>query len=150
MFKTCSIYAFRCLLQFYPADFRKRFGAEMMEIAEAAEPSEWPRIFADTTLGILRSRLQPTTEDRTVVCAGPVGYLAVGESRLTAVRMIQALILFVAIMLAACYVDSLPWLWRFPDYPDCKSISSRELTTNLLLRWDEFYACSGKCCVRTE
>src|SRR5215831_1970237 len=122
MFKRCSIYAYRCLLALYPSDFRKRFGAEMMEIAEAAEPSEWLLIFADTSLAILRSRLKLTTADRTIVCAGPVGYLALAESRLPAARLIQAVILLVAIMLAACYVDSLPWLWRFPDYPDCKGI----------------------------
>ena len=39
---------YRALLQLYPARFRKRFAAEMLEIAEASSTREWPLILIDT------------------------------------------------------------------------------------------------------
>jgi hypothetical protein len=37
--RLCLLWAYRCLLQLYPPAFRKRFAVEMLESAEAAEPS---------------------------------------------------------------------------------------------------------------
>jgi hypothetical protein len=48
--RLCLLWAYRCLLQLYPPAFRKRFAVEMLELAEAAEPREWPLIFGDTSV----------------------------------------------------------------------------------------------------
>jgi hypothetical protein len=45
---------YRLLLQLYPPEFRKRFAPEMLELAEAAEAREWPLIFGDTSVAIIR------------------------------------------------------------------------------------------------
>lgn len=112
--------AYRCLLCLYPSAFRKRFGAEMLQLAEAAEPTEWPLIFGDTSLGILRGWLQVAAADATLLSAEPVSYLGLGESRLTGLRLVQGFVLSVAIIVGGCCVSSIPSLWRFPDYPVCK------------------------------
>ena len=52
--RLCLLWAYRCLLQLYPPAFRKRFAVEMLELAEAAEPREWPLIFGDTSVAIVR------------------------------------------------------------------------------------------------
>jgi hypothetical protein len=49
-----ALRAYRLLLQSYPPAFRQRFAPEMMEVAEAAEPGEWPLIFGDTGVAIVR------------------------------------------------------------------------------------------------
>ncbi len=46
--------AYRVLLHLYPPGFRKRFAPEMLELAEAAGPAEWPLIFSDTSVAIVR------------------------------------------------------------------------------------------------
>jgi hypothetical protein len=52
--QRCLLGAYRVLLQFYPPAFRRRFAEEMLELAEAAELGEWPLIFGDTSVGIVR------------------------------------------------------------------------------------------------
>ncbi|MGA7907635.1 MAG: hypothetical protein WCA16_09545 [Candidatus Sulfotelmatobacter sp.] len=51
---------YRVLLQLYPAAFRKRFAPEMLQVAEAAEPAEWPLIFGDTGVAIVRCWMEGT------------------------------------------------------------------------------------------
>jgi len=121
----CLLFAYRCLLWLYPAGFRRRFAAEMVELAEAAEAGEWPLIFSDTSVGVVRSWLQTAKDGATVVGAEPDGYLALGESPLPALRIVQGFVLSAGIILGACYISSVPSLWRFPDYPNCKAISAK-------------------------
>jgi hypothetical protein len=61
---------YRRLLQLYTPAFRKRFAVEMPELAEAAEPREWPLIFGDSSVVIVRCWLQPAGTSSTVVPAG--------------------------------------------------------------------------------
>lgn len=123
--RRCLLFAYRCLLWLYPTDFRRRFGAEMLELAEAAEPPEWPLIFSDTSVGILRSWLRPTEDGATVARGEPDGYQALGEWPLPVLRIVQGFVLSVAMILGACYISSVPAFWRFPDYPDCEAISAK-------------------------
>jgi hypothetical protein len=117
------LWTYDLLLQLYPPTFRRRFAPEMLELAEAAEPGEWLLIFGDTSLAILRSWLDAATMDAKPVSAEPDGYLALGESRLAPMRLVQGLVLSVAIILGACYVSSLPFSY-LPVYPDCKASST--------------------------
>jgi hypothetical protein len=112
------------LLQLYPPAFRKRFALEMLEFAEAAEPGEWPLIFGDTSLAIVRCWLQPARTSSTVVPAGQDAYLALGQSGLTASRLLQGLILSTAILVGLCYVGSL----GYSELPQCHSIATENVS----------------------
>src|SRR5271169_3859946 len=102
--RLCLLWAYRCLLQLYPPAFRKRFAVEMLELAEAAERREWPLIFGDTSVAIVRCWLQPAgTSSTVVVPAGQDAYLALGGSGLTASRLLQGLVLSTAIIVGLCY-----------------------------------------------
>ena len=48
------LFTYGLLLRMYPSAFRKRFAPEMLELVGAAELSEWPLIFADTSVAIVR------------------------------------------------------------------------------------------------
>ena len=111
------LFAYRRLLQLYPAGFRQRFAAEMLELAEAAEPSEWPLIFGDTIVAIVRSWLEPGTIPSAAVTTGPGEYLSVGESPVKPWRLFQGLALATALPLGACYISTLT-VWPLPSYPD--------------------------------
>ena len=88
--QRCVLFAYNVLLLFYPPSFRRRFATEMLEIAEAAEPAEWPLIFGDTSLAIVRSWLEPGVPHSAAVTAGPDAYLAIGESGLPTLRILRA------------------------------------------------------------
>jgi hypothetical protein len=109
--------AYRLLLGFYPPAFRKRFAPEMLELAEAAELAEWPLIFGDTSVAIVRCWLAGSRS--TVVLAEPNTYISLGESPLTALRLFQGIALSLVIVLGAYYVSSLS-----PAFPQCKEIST--------------------------
>jgi hypothetical protein len=112
------------LLQLYPPAFRKRFAVEMLEFAEAAEPREWPLIFGDTSVAIVRCWLQPARTSSTVVPAGQDAYLALGESGLTASRLLLGLVLSTAILVGLCYVGSL----GYSELPQCHSIATENVS----------------------
>jgi hypothetical protein len=76
--QRCLLGAYRVLLQLYPPAFRRRFAAEMLELAEAAELGEWPVIFGDTSLGIVRCWLEG--ERVTSAVAEPNAYISLGVS----------------------------------------------------------------------
>src|SRR5271170_1636458 len=113
--RICLLWAYRFLLQMYPPAFRRRFAPEMLELAEAAEPSEWALIFGDTSLAIVRCWLQPSATGSAAVPAGQDAYLALGESGLKVSRLVQGLVLSTAIIVGLCYVGSLGYL----DLPRC-------------------------------
>ena len=111
--------AYRFLLLLYPSAFRNRFALEMLELAAAAAPSEWPLILGDTSVAIMRCWLDPEAASSTALPAGPGTYLALGESPLKPLRLFQGFILSVVIVLGLWYIDS-----RFPAPPPCREIST--------------------------
>ncbi|HEY7389238.1 MAG TPA: hypothetical protein VH640_12060 [Bryobacteraceae bacterium] len=96
---------YRGLLHLYPASFRKRFGGEMLEVAEAAEASEWPLIFGDTSSAIVRCWIEGSPS--TAALADPNAYHAVGESTIPFSRVFQGAALSGVILLVAYCVLSL-------------------------------------------
>jgi hypothetical protein len=122
--RLCLLWAYRCLLQLYPPAFRKRFAVEMLELAEAAEPREWPLIVGDTSVAIVRCWLQPAGTSSTVVSAGQDAYLALGESGLTSSRLLQGLVLSTAIIVGLFYAGSLGYL----EPPKCHSIAAENVS----------------------
>ena len=70
------LFGYRLLLQLYPDAFRRRFASEMLELAEAAEPTEWPLIFGDTSVAIIRCWFEGTRS--AAVIAEPNAYLSLG------------------------------------------------------------------------
>ncbi|HET9407284.1 MAG TPA: hypothetical protein VFO39_08605 [Candidatus Sulfotelmatobacter sp.] len=106
---------YRLLLQLYPPVFRARFAAEMLDLAAEAELAEWPLIFGDTGLAIMRSWLDITVAPAS---ATPNAYLSLGESRLSVPRLFQGFALTVVLVLCLCYVSALPY-WELPPDVDC-------------------------------
>ena len=98
------------MLQLYPPTFRRRFASEMLEVAEAAEPAEWPLIFGDTSVAIVRCWIEGSPS--TAALAEPNAYLPVGASSLPAFGFLQGLILSTVIILALLYTG-----YRWP--PPC-------------------------------
>jgi hypothetical protein len=95
------LYIYRTLLLLYPASFRIRFAAEMIECAEEAEPSEWPLILGDTSVSIVRCWLEGTPS--TAALAEPDAYLALGQSPVRRWGFLQGFALTVAILVGLCY-----------------------------------------------
>lgn len=121
--RRCLLGTYRVLLQLYPPAFRRRFAPEMLELAEAAEPAEWPLIFGDTSVAIVRCWLGPDAT-ATVVPAGQDAYLALGESALAPARLLQGFVLSLAVILCICYVGSLGYL----DLPKCHAIAAENVS----------------------
>ena len=117
-----SAYGF--MLHLYPAAFRQRFAQEMLELAAAAQPAEWPLIFGDTSLAIVRSWIEPPESCPTPAPAGPDLYLAIGESTFKPLRLLQGLVLSITIILGLSYVSQ-----RFPMAPPCREISTELVPT---------------------
>jgi hypothetical protein len=112
--RRCLLFFYRILLTTYPPAFRMRFAAEMLELASSAELSEWPLIFGDTSLAIVRCWLEPAPTDAAVEPDAAHGYLALGKSALPALRLLQGLVLSIVIGLGLCYFGSLGYRPR-PD-----------------------------------
>ncbi len=121
--RRCLLCTYRLLLQLYPYAFRQRFAPEMLELAEAAEPGEWPLIFSDTSLAIVRSWLKPAATSSAVVPAGQDAYLALGESALTPSRLLLGFVLSTTIIAGLCYAGSLGYL----QLPKCHSIAAENV-----------------------
>src|SRR5437588_10460312 len=119
------LHAYRILLQLYPPAFRKRFAPEMLQLAEAAEPAEWPLILADTSVAIARCWLEGTHS--TAVLAEPNAYLSLGESSLRPSVLLQGLVLSLAVIAGLCYVS---YRWT-PSYPPCQRLTHLVAPTNI-------------------
>ena len=113
--------AYGFLLQLYPQAFRRRFGEEMLEVAEAAEPGEWPLIFGDTSVAILRCWWEGSPSTAAVV--DPDAYLAIGETRPSASRLLPGLAISIAIIVGMVYSG-----YRWP--PPCQR--SRTVLTRIV------------------
>jgi hypothetical protein len=121
--RRCLLCAYRILLQLYRPAFRERFAPEMLELAETAELTEWPLIFGDTSVAIVRGWLEPPSRS-TVVPAGPDAYLALGQSALTPSRLVQGFVLSGAIILGLYYGGSLDYV----DLPKCHAIAAENIS----------------------
>ena len=108
--QSCLLRAYRLMLLFYPPSFRKRFGPEMLELAAAAESTEWPLIFGDTSLAIVRCWLQGSHS--TAALAEPNAYVPLRESPISAFVLLPGLVLSIAIIAGFSYVN-----YRWP--PPC-------------------------------
>ena len=97
------LFAYRLLLQLYPPAFKQRFGPEMFELAEASELTDWPLIFGDTTVGIVRCWVEGTHSAG--VLTEPNAYVPVGGSPVKAFGLLQGLLLTVAILAGVAYVN---------------------------------------------
>jgi hypothetical protein len=106
--RRCLLFSYRILLATYPPAFRRRFAAEMLELASSAERSEWPLIFRDTGLAIVRCWLEtaPTDADEPDAAHGYL-FSSLGKSALPASRLLQGLVLSTVIGLSLCYFGSL-------------------------------------------
>jgi hypothetical protein len=119
--------AYSVLLRLYPPPFRKRFAAEMLELASAAEPGEWPLIFGDTALAILRSRLSTAVvmpSEAPAHLGALDSYAALGDSPLNVVRLLQGFVLAAAILVGLWYVSSLRYWEPAVHYSDCAETPS--------------------------
>jgi hypothetical protein len=97
------MFAYRLLLRLYPSSFRARFAPEMLELAQAADRAEWPLIFGDTTIAIVRCWFEGTRSAALV--AESNAYLSLGESSVKPSRILQGMVLFLAIAAGAVYVN---------------------------------------------
>ena|SRR5271166_641569 len=121
--RRCLLWSYRLLLLLYPYAFRQRFAPEMLELAEAAEPGEWPLIFSDTSLEIVRCWLKPATATSTLAPAGQDAYLALGEPALTPSRFLLGFVLSTAIIIGLAYAGSL----RYVQLPKCHPIAAENV-----------------------
>jgi len=117
MTRRSLLFAYRHLLRLYPAGFRQRFAAEMLDLAAVAELSEWPLIFGDTSVAIARSWLNPSASKVLATATGPDEYLSLGESAVKPLKLFQGLALATVLVLGACYISTLT-VWHLPSYPD--------------------------------
>ena len=101
--RNCLLYAYRILLVLYPPAFRKRFAPEMLEVAAAAEISEWPLIFGDTSIGIVRCWVEGTHS--TGAPAETNFYMPLRESPIRASAFIPGLILSMVIVAGWSYAN---------------------------------------------
>jgi len=106
--RRCLLFSYRILLATYPPAFRRRFAAEMLELASSAELSEWPLIFRDTGLAIVRCWLETAARDAAVEPDAAHSYLfsSLGKSALPASRLLQGLVLS-TVILSLFYFGSL-------------------------------------------
>jgi hypothetical protein len=113
------LFIYRVLLVLYPPSFRNRFAAEMVECAEAAEPAEWPLIFADTSVGIVRCWFEPRPAAAAV--AEPNAYLALGESPVRSSGFVRGFVLAIALFIGLCYFS------HWTAYKECPGTASESV-----------------------
>jgi hypothetical protein len=101
--RKCFLQAYRLLLAFYPASFRRRFAPEMLELAAAAELIEWPLIFSDTGIAIVRCWMEGTRSTPDLVEAN--AYVPLRESPIKASVFIPGLVLSIMIVAGWSYVN---------------------------------------------
>jgi hypothetical protein len=104
------LFAYRTLLYLYPSSFKKRFASEMLQLAEAAEPAEWPLIFGDTSVAVVRCWIQGTRS--TPALAEANAYVPLGASRISASVFLPGLVLSILLIAGFAYVN-----YRWP--PPC-------------------------------
>ena len=118
---------YRLLLRLYPSSFRARFGPEMLKLAQAADRAEWPLIVGDTSIAIVRCWFEGTYSAALVPQTN--AYLSLGESPVKPSRILQGMVLFLAIVGGVVYINH---RWPppcpnslFPDLPAPTHVVSR-------------------------
>ena len=101
--RKCFLYAYRILLVLYPSSFRKRFAPEMLELAASAEITEWPLIFGDTSVAIVRCWVQGPPS--TAALPEPNAYVPLRESPIGAFVLLPGLLLSILIIAGFSYVN---------------------------------------------
>src|ERR1051326_6437706 len=97
------LFGYRQLLRLYPPAFRERFGTEMLELAKAADGSDQPLIFGDTSFAIVRCWFEGTHS--TALVPESNAYLSLGESSLRPSRILQGMVLFLAMVAGVIYIN---------------------------------------------
>jgi hypothetical protein len=100
--RKCLLDVYRILLFLYRPSFRRRFAPEMLELAAAAEISEWPLIFGDTGVGIVRCWLEGT---HSANLADANAYTQLRGSPIRASVFIPGLILSIVIVAGWSYAN---------------------------------------------
>ncbi|HKW17781.1 MAG TPA: hypothetical protein VJO35_09760 [Terriglobales bacterium] len=95
--------AYSILLRLYPESFRERFGEEMLQVAGAAEPAEWPFIFGDTGVAIARCWIEGTHS--TVPTAPEDAYVPLGGTSVRASGLLPGLVLSVLVVAGLFYAS---------------------------------------------
>jgi hypothetical protein len=117
--RRCLLGTYRLLLQLYPPAFRERFGQEMLEIAEDAEPGEWPLIFGDTSLGVVRCWLEGSAS--TAAVTEPHAYIPLGGAPVWRRGLVVGFVLSMAIFVGLCYFSD----WT--AYRECPGTASQSV-----------------------
>jgi hypothetical protein len=101
--RSCLLHAYRLLLVFYPPPFRRRFAPEMLEVAAAAELTEWPLIFGDTSVAIVLCWLQGTRSNAAL--AETNAYVPLRDPPISASVFLSGLVLSIVIIAGLSYVN---------------------------------------------
>jgi hypothetical protein len=109
-FRNFPLRVYALLLRFYPQAFRERFAPEMMQIAESIAISEWPLVFSDTSIAIVRCWIEGSNV--TTVPGELNAYVPVGEFRLNVSGLLPGAVLSLLIMAGVGYIN-----YRWP--PAC-------------------------------
>jgi hypothetical protein len=100
--QRCVLSTYGLLLRMYPSAFRKRFASEMLELVGAAEFREWPLIFADTSVAIVRCWFEGSPS--TARLTEPNAYMSLGGSSLRSLGL--GFVLSTAILAGFAYMGS--------------------------------------------
>ena len=125
--RRCFLCAYRGLLRLYPPAFRTRFAAEMLELAEVAELSEWPLIFGDTGITILRCWLDPAAIRSKALAAEPHAYLSLGASPISSFGLLRGFALSIVLILGLTCISSLRYWELPPSSPPCTPIPAKNI-----------------------
>ena len=106
--QRCLLCTYGLLLQFYPPSFRNRFATEMLEVATTAKLGEWPLIFGDTGIAIVRCWIEGSRS--TAVLTESNAYMSLGGSSVRSFGL--GLVLSMGIIFGLAYLG-----YRWP--PAC-------------------------------
>lgn len=98
--QRCVLCTYGLLLRMYPSAFRRRFASEMLELVRTAELREWPLIFADTSVAIMRCWFEGSPS--TAALTEPNAYLSLGGFSLR--NLGTGFVLSTAIMAGLAYM----------------------------------------------
>lgn len=104
------LFTYREMLRLYPANFKEHFADEMVEIATAARLKEWPLIFCDTGIGVVRSWLFADSSESN----GQGVLLQLPTSAVRPFQLIEGFVLAIMLVLAASCLST-QTVWNLPS-----------------------------------